>query len=62
MTCPHRRYVLRQELDGSWSVIDAFTGAMPRFGELTVEFQDEESARKLCDLINAADIKRRSTG
>jgi hypothetical protein len=55
----HQRYDMREKPDGSWSVIDVFTGQPATLdGILMVGFEIQE-ADDILDLINNKDVKER---
>ncbi len=55
----HRRFDIREERDGSWTVIDIFTGQPGElFGEPMVDLTIEE-ADDIVEILNRADDVRR---
>ncbi|WP_159591908.1 MULTISPECIES: hypothetical protein [Chelativorans] len=63
-----QRYDLRQEPDGTWTVIDVFTGWPAMIngqaqisGDVQATGLDMEEADDLVDLMNLQDVRRRGT-
>jgi len=54
-----QRYDLRQELDGTWTVFDVFTGLPVVEDGVPLIDMPMEEADDLLDLLNSRDKKRR---
>jgi hypothetical protein len=60
MTSPaEKRYDMRRELDGTWTVFDIFTGVAVQAGVSVAMGMEEEFARYLVDIMNTDYPERR---
>lgn len=55
----HQRYDLRRERDGTWSVIDIFTGQPAEVDGVMVMMLDIAAACDWADLLNVQDFRKR---
>lgn len=58
MNSPGRRYGIRREDGGLWTVYDVFTGQPAVSENRATTFLDRDDAVDLCDLLNTIDVKR----
>ncbi len=56
-----QRYDIRREDDGTWTVFDVFTGLPAEVGDELLFGLDMEEADDAVDLLNLADVRRRTT-
>lgn len=54
-----QRYDMRQDRDGSWSVIDIFTGQPVLVNERAMRGMDVQDADEMAELLNIRDEKKR---
>ena len=54
----YRRYDMRKEIDGTWTVFDMFTGRPAEVNGVPIMHLDIEEADDAIDLLNSLDIER----
>ena len=59
---PNDRYTIRKEENGTWSVVDIFTGLPAVVRDVVLIRMEMEEADDMVDLLNTLDRKRRTEG